>query len=216
MIFAIYDLEIARAIPPKDKADRLSGIDYCEGWTDFDGMGIACWALCLLDTDTWSISDPIVGTDPEGLWEQKCLWEQMTVDIGGEPINGLMIGGFNSRKFDDRLLQSHGYNLISNFDILDMVLSSAGMTNIAYWGLDPKRSYSLANISTSNGYSKTLGGEQAPIEWQRGNKRLVLDYCANDVRIEAKTLTLLLQGELIDPNTGDKLMYPMPGIAAIV
>lgn len=205
MKFAIYDLEIQRAIPPKNADDRLPDIDYCDGWHDIDNMGIACWSLCLLDSETWDISNPISGTDPEGLMEELCL------------IHGTAtVGGFNSRNFDDLLMQAHGHRIVSDFDILEMVLESAGIKNIAYWEMEPKRSYILASIAKGNGYEKTLTGEQAPIEWQRGNKRLVLDYCENDVRIEAETLKRLLLGELIDPNTGDKLLYPWPGIAAIV
>ncbi len=28
----VYDCEIVRAVPPKDPAERLPDIEYCEGW----------------------------------------------------------------------------------------------------------------------------------------------------------------------------------------
>ena len=62
-------------------------------------------------------------------------------------------------------------------------------------------------IAEKNGYHKTLTGELAPIEWQRGNQQLVIDYCKNDVLIEAETLKRLLNGTLIDPNDGQLLQY---------
>jgi hypothetical protein len=142
MIYGIYDLEIAKAIPPKVDADRLPGIEYCGGWTDYANMGVACWALCFLDTEDWSISEPIGGT---------------SINRFGEP--------------GERFLAHE--------------LISCGLSSI-------------------------------PIEWQRGNKEVVIDYCKNDVRIEAMTLQRLLQGTLMDPNTGNSLLYPMPGIAAII
>ncbi|MGH8266898.1 MAG: hypothetical protein ACRETS_06230, partial [Steroidobacteraceae bacterium] len=43
----VLDVEIARAIPPRD-GQRLSGIEYCEGWRDFRNMGLAC--VCTYDT----------------------------------------------------------------------------------------------------------------------------------------------------------------------
>jgi hypothetical protein len=215
MIYGIYDLEIAKAIPPKADTDRLPGIEYCGGWADYANMGIACWALCFLDTEDWNISEPIGGTAINQFGEPggRFLAHEL-ISCG---LSSIPIGGFNSKKFDDQLLEEFGFSAnTSDFDILEMVLEAAGMAEIKYWELEPKRSYSLAQIANANGYQKTLSGEQAPIEWQRGNKEVVIDYCKNDVRIAAMTLQRLLQETLMDPNTGNLLLYPMPGIAAII
>jgi hypothetical protein len=197
--YLIYDLEIIKAIPPK--GDRLEGVEYCGGWTDYEGMGISVGATCLLTTigaseGDWVISEPRSFT---GL-----------VDLGGHLqahllTPGLPIGGFNSRKFDDKLLSANGIDLTSGFDILDMVLEAAGWKGRAYWNNGFK--YNLATIATANGYEKTLSGEEAPIEWQKGNKEKVIKYCENDVRIEAETLKRLLLGTLIDPNTKQLLKH---------
>ena len=37
----IYDCEIIKAIEDK-KHPRIEGIEYCDGWKDFTGMGLAC------------------------------------------------------------------------------------------------------------------------------------------------------------------------------
>jgi hypothetical protein len=215
MIYAIYDLEIIKAIPPKNEADRLLDIEYCDGWTDYKKMGISVGAYCLLDTETWETSEPTAYlfdrafncTDtptPESLKEMARYTAQ---ELVGE-ISQYQYGGFNSKKFDDNLLSEVLQipdSVRSNFDILEMVINAAGDTDVAYW--DEGRSYSLAKIAQANGYQKTLSGELAPIEWQRANHQLVIDYCKNDALIEAETLKRLLQGSLIDPNTGKTLRH---------
>lgn len=37
----IYDIEIVKAIPPKDDKERLPDIEYCAGWHDHAGMGVS-------------------------------------------------------------------------------------------------------------------------------------------------------------------------------
>lgn len=42
----IYDIEIAKAIlGPKEKP--MPGVEYCQGWTDYVGMGIS--VICAYD-----------------------------------------------------------------------------------------------------------------------------------------------------------------------
>ena len=36
----IYDIEIIKAIPSKN-GERITGIEYCEGWKDHANMGIS-------------------------------------------------------------------------------------------------------------------------------------------------------------------------------
>lgn len=201
MIFAIYDLEIAKAIPPKNEADRIPGIEYCEGWEDFRNMGISCWALCLFDSISGQISEPIAGTDPAKLLKEL---NSADIDLGGIPL-----AGFNSRKFDDKLMAAHGYRCHTDFDILEEILDSAEMKGVEYWNFTPPRSYSLGKIAKANGYEKTLSGELAPIEWQQGNHQKVIDYCKNDVLIEARIMRLFLRGQLLDPNTLKPLSPPL-------
>lgn len=196
-MYCIYDLEIIQAIPPKDEADRIEGIQYCAGWSDFKNMGISVGAICYLSdlNGEYEVSHPIGFTDIEDL-----IYETDTTEIDGLHYK---FGGFNSKKFDDSLMKANGFNVSSDFDILEMVLQAAGMENIKYWEMEPKRSYSLDRITRANGMEKTGRGDLAPILWQQGKKREVLDYCKNDALIEAKVLKLLLNGELIDPNTID-------------
>jgi hypothetical protein len=57
---------------------------------------------------------------------------------------------------------------------------------------------------------KTGNGALAPIWWQTGQRQKVRDYCRNDAQIEREVLRLLLNGELIDPNTNKKLSWTTP------
>lgn len=202
MIFAIYDLEILKAIPPKEDSERIPGIQYCEGWGDFAGMGVSCWARCFFDSASEAIFGVQSGTAPKAL---IAALDKADIELGG----GISLGGFNSRKFDDRLMAAQGLECRSDFDILDLVLAAAGVEKIAYWEMQPKRSYALERLAKANGYEKTLSGELAPIEWQKGREDIVLAYCQNDVLIEAETLRRLMQGTLIDPNTDQILPPPM-------
>ena len=187
--FCVIDLEIRKAIPPKNDADRIPGIQYCAGWHDFENMGISSIAL----------STELVAHD----WDLHSCKDH----IEGLKEDGWLIGGFNSRKFDDKLLKANGLNFDSDFDILEMVLMSAGMDDVNYWDMDPKRSYSLNNICNANGLVKTGRGDQAPIWWQQGEVHRTHNYCHNDVVIESAVLDRLLHGGLIDPNTGEKLSF---------
>jgi len=206
--YAIFDLEIIKAIPPKDEADRIPGIEYCAGWGDFKNMGISCISFCEL-----------VLQGDRALEHESYCWEwNLAYDVS-EQIQalreeGYLIGGFNSKKFDDNLLQANGYNhengihFTSDFDILEWTIAAANLEGVKYWEMDPKRSYSLDAITKANGSEKTGKGDLAAIWWQKGSKQKVLDYCKNDAEIEAEVLRLLLGGKLKDPNTGEMLRYP--------
>lgn len=184
----IFDLEIVKAIPAKGEP-RLEGIEYCGGWGDHAGMGISVGAFCVLDLDSGRISDSVAFVGGEGL--------EQVLELSRYPV-----GGFNSKKFDDALMAATfpSFERRSDFDIFELCLERAGQLGRQYWRDGLK--YNLDVISKVNGYAKTLSGELAPIEWQRGERQKVIDYCCHDVQIEALTLLKLERGELIDPNTG--------------
>jgi hypothetical protein len=47
----IFDTEIIKAIHDPKKGERLDGIEYCAGWGDHAGMGIATVSMCWLTED---------------------------------------------------------------------------------------------------------------------------------------------------------------------
>lgn len=208
--YAIFDLEIIKAIPPKDEADRIPGIKYCEGWRDFENMGISVISFCeLIINDGQYSTDSYCwewGNEPGDIYENKRDHVSFTINYLRD--EGFKIGGFNSKKFDDQLLQANGLDFTSDFDILEWTIAAANLEGVKYWEMERKRSYSLDSITKANGAVKTGKGDLAPIWWQQGEKQRVIDYCKNDSEIEAEVLRLLMCGKLIDPNTGEMLRYP--------
>lgn len=196
-MYLIYDLEIKNAIPPKNREEMLPGIEYCRSWGDFQGMGISVIGFSTLDFSSDEDQVDCFVFDPSPAIATFELAKQ----------SGFKVGGFNSKKFDDKLLAANYLNVASDFDILDMVLEAADMKGVQYWKLAKPRSYTLDAITQANGMSKTGRGDLAPILWQQGKQQEVIDYCRNDAWIEREVLRLLLAGELIDPNTGEKLHW---------
>jgi hypothetical protein len=202
--FLIFDLEIIKAIPPKHEDEWVDGVEYCTGWNDHANMGIACMSYAALSSENESVG---------------CVWSSAGGDVASgiaKVFNtykkcGYSIGGLNSRKFDDKVLQANHIDFQSDFDILDMVLHAAGMLGKAYWKMIPKRHYLLDVIASANGMTKTGHGALAPIWWQQGLYQRVINYCINDSVIERAVLRKLLAGELIDPNTNEKLVWSEGG-----
>lgn len=177
----IYDIEIIRGIPPRD-GNREPGIEYCGGWHDFAGMGIAC----------------IVAYDYFG----GC-WYTYSADHLGAFYNFTQnrqhIIGFNSRAFDDQLLAANGINVKTTYDLLEQVRIAAGypatyVKNVTPRGLD------LGSLALNNlGEGKTGRGDLAPILWQQGRHQEVIDYCKNDVMLVKKLMDKVTEGTLINP-----------------
>jgi hypothetical protein len=109
--------------------------------------------------------------------------------------------GFNSRNFDDKLICSYE---LTNYDLLVEIRAAAGYQS--YKDVPTGCTYKLDAIAQASDCAKTGSGELAPIMWQRGQWKEVIDYVKMDVEITSAILDLGLAGELIDPNTGRKLL----------
>jgi hypothetical protein len=117
--------------------------------------------------------------------------------------------GFNSKNFDDKLLQANGINLSTDYDVLEQIrIAAYGSPN---WQACPKGfSYSLEAITSANGFKKTGHGALAPQLWQDGKRQEVISYCINDCLITKEILLLGMNGLLKDPNTGNFLKLEPP------
>lgn len=200
----LYDLEILRCIPPKNASldDRY---DYCDGWGDHAGMGISVAAF------RWGkIVEP-----------RKVEWQEAGYVIGDTYGLSLLrkvaqtprviVAGFNSVAFDDRLLKANGVELTTQYDLLREVRIAAYGT-ASHNAMPRGHSYALGKIGEANGHPKTGTGELAPELWQGGYHKAVIDYCLNDVLTSCALLDLGLAGELVDPNTGKNLtLWPLYG-----
>lgn len=200
-----YDLEIVKAIPPKDASEKIPGIEYCQGWTDFGGMGISVIGCCWIQIDgngRVSRLDPMVLiADKYGL----AKFAKMVNDADG-------IVGFNSRNFDDKLMAANGVRVTTSYDLLEEIRIAA-YGSADYRDCPKGYSYKLGHIAAANGLAKTGDGANAAIQWQQGHHGEVIEYCKNDVAITAKLFRMGVMGTLKDPNTGQLLQLAEVSLA---
>jgi len=186
----VYDCEIINRIPEAGgyKDPRYT---YCDGWKDFQNMGISVIAYGCINTSIQITHSK----HPDFSSFQKAV------------NNAERIMGFNSKEFDDKLCAANNIQVTTTYDLLEEVrIAAYGSPN---WEDQPEGfSYSLGAIAKANKMSKTGSGTQAPKLWQQGLKQDVITYCINDVRMTANIYLLGIKGVLIDPNTGVNLLLP--------
>lgn len=177
-----FDLEIIKAILSKGEVP-VPGIAYCNGWTDYLGMGVAILVARRLDN-----ADNKIAFTGDPLFQQVGILPlsdfQLLVDRAD------LLIGHNSRGFDAKVLQANGV-IIPERKHLDFYheVKLAQKTNF------PK-GFKLELLSPRcGGPSKTDSGALAPHRWQRGEKLRVLDYCRNDIEmVRAVALYYALHG----------------------
>lgn len=189
----VYDCEIIKMVP-KRFYDTLEDYEYCNGWNDFDNMGIAVIGICDID------SEELVAFTEGSILNTRPIDD--LVELLGE--FNYKIWGFNSLNFDDKLCRANGLDIHTDHDLLCQVrLAAFGSAN---WEDQPYGfSYSLDAIAQANGMAKSGSGELAPKLWQDGKHQEVVEYCLNDCLVTARLIKLFESGSLIDPNTGEKL-----------
>ncbi|MBD2771395.1 hypothetical protein [Iningainema tapete] len=181
--FIIYDCETAKCIP---NGDRSPNLQYCKGWDDFEGMGIA--VICAYSS--WDDCNHVYLQD-------NLVNFQALVDQAQEIV------GFNSLSFDDKLCAAKGLQVKTTYDLLCHIRVAAGMPPHYVKGVT-RSGYSLEQLAKVNlDYSKSQTGAIAPELWQKGNYGAVIDYCLTDVNLTRK----LYEGraKLIDP-TNQRLL----------
>lgn len=185
----ILDCEIVRAIPSA-KSDPLPGIEYCDGWHDFAGMGISVTVAYDFFADQYRVFCA------DNLRELQRLIDRSSHIIG-----------FHSCKFDGPLLAAHGVHIphAKHYDLRRETLIVAGHDPDAPH--DRNRGYSLDSMCAANGITiKEMSGAHAPIMWQRGQRGAVIDYCVGDVMRTNRLFTracasMTGAGHIIDPVT---------------
>ncbi len=173
----VVDVEIKKGILGRGESPR-PGIEYCGGWRDFAGMGIAC--VCTFEIET-RLTRVFFEEDFEEL--QRYLATAET-------------GGFNTRRFDMPLLAQHGILIDGSlhFDALEKIWIALGLDPDRF---DPRThgGWSLDKIMTATfGLAKSGHGAMAPVWWQEGRRGKVVDYCCRDVWLEAKLIEHLAAG----------------------
>lgn len=187
----VYDLEIARAVQMKgDK--RLDGVDYCGGWTDFAGMGIASLVAYDLEEARFRV-----------FMQDNLLAFQDLVNARSRVI------GFNSLAFDNRVCEAAGIVVPAekSLDLARLIWKAAGIPE----GEHPK-GFGLDAICQANKLGAKSGQAlMAPVMFQRGDIGGLLDYNIEDVRLTLRLYRLLATaGGCIDPRNGEWLKVVVP------
>jgi hypothetical protein len=187
----IYDVEIVRCIPEKD-APRREDLEYCEGWTDYAGMGVS--VACVYDVEARSV---------------RVFLEDNLAELVELARNQVLVG-FNNHGFDDHVLAAAGVTWFASYDLLAEIRAVADGSRTYVRGLT-RAGRKLADVCAANLAShnqKTGSGAHAPELWQKGRRGEVIDYCIRDVLLLAKVIAKLPR--LIDPATGRELSVRMP------
>lgn len=201
----ILDVEIKKAILGRNETP-IAGIEYCDGWRDFVGMGIS--VVCTYDTTT-HLSRVFLEEDLRDL----------ATYLDGKPT-----AGFNTKRFDLPLLREHGVDIGSlpegaqsrqgpHYDILEEIWIALGLNPDKFnprthggWGLD-------AVCQATLGIAKTGHGALAPVWWQQGKRGKVIDYCLNDVWMEGSLLLHIIQNDGLVTNGKEQVRVSPPSWA---
>lgn len=191
----IYDIEIEKAIPPKDPADRLDGIQYCDGWSDHANMGIAC-----------------IGVYDSLAHRYRVYCQDNLADFVGlssyhRELKSPLVG-FNNIAFDNAVLAANGIDIPDEccLDLLQKIWLSAGLAPTYQGG--SHNGFGLDACCKANfGLKKSGKGALAPAQWQRGQIGAVIDYCLNDIYL-TKRLFHRIVGEhsIKDPRNPDNTL----------
>lgn len=192
----IYDCEIIRAIPPKNPADTIQGIEYCGGWRDFENMGISVIGAYDYEQDRYRV---FCKDNPD---EFQDLVDQADVVVS-----------FNGLAFDNRLVEANGLTVPDDksYDLLVEIWRAVGLGPTFEY--PTHAGYSLDAMVKVNfpGEAKTSRGDLAPVLWQQGQVGRVIDYCLQDNRLTKLLLDRVIRdGTLINPKNTDELLLMTP------
>jgi hypothetical protein len=184
----VYDTEIVRKIPDSGE-ERIPGIEYCNGWTDFVGMGIA--VLCAID-----------------LWTDRAhVFLEDNLDDFAKLVaaRGNLVIGYNSKRFDDKLLAAHEIRVETAYDLGEEILSAIKSRRKLVKGGQTLSEIARVNLNAQ----KALDGAQAPVLWQQGKRGQVINYCMKDTWLLAQLVRM--GTKLKDPVTGQLFeVAPIP------
>ena len=189
-----YDCEIIRCVPQGCRPQH-GNYQYCRGWGDYVGMGISVVGVALqTPTKTWY--DVLVFDGTDGIRQRERFKKAMSLAD--------RIVGFNSQHFDDQLMQAHGINVNTDYDLLKEVRVASGQPPNYVQGRT-RRGYNLGNLAKANlGASKAGDGADAPKMWQDGQRQQVIDYCRQDTRLLVELYNR--RTELKDPTNGKQII----------
>lgn len=183
----IFDIEIKHGVAPQDASQRKENIKYCDGWTDYQNMGIACLACYDYTADKYRV-----------FGENELSDFQQFIESQDKAI------GFNNNRFDNNVLRAN--NIViqpsQSYDILAEIYSALGSFQKGC------RLDDVVKANFPNSAGKTGDGALAPELWQTGFHTRVIDYCLNDVRLTKMLLDKILRhGHINNPVQPEKTLW---------
>lgn len=199
MKILIYDCEIANAIAHRNEP-IIPNINYCKGWDDLQGMGIACVTAYDYSMDQYRV-----------------FFEDNLNDLDALVDDSDLIVGFNNNRFDDDLMAVNGIVIDPDktYDILQEIWYAAGHGYVRRrdaFEFKIHGGYSLDSVAEVNVKVKKSGkGAHAPILWQQNKRGQVVDYGLTDTWLTKKVFDkILTNAKLIDPKSGRSLDLVKP------
>jgi CHAT domain len=170
----IYHCQTVRSVLT---ANRVQGIQYCKGWEDFKGMGIAV----ITAYSSWDDQYHVYLNDNFSQF-------QLLVNQAERIV------GFNSQKFHDRLCLVNDLKVITTYDLYLEIRKAVGFST------EEKiiTGYDLESIAQVNlNYGKTGFGSFPSQDWQKNLQGKVIDYSLKHLIIIKKIYEQ--RNNLIDP-----------------
>lgn len=196
----IFDAEIIRAIaikPEQREQYDEQGIEYVTSWDAHDQMGIAC--LCAP-----TMAQCLSANSGAELYREAIFFTEQTIGNAEYYFNQFaLLVSYNGLSFDVPLLRANGCFLddARHYDLCDTFKRASG-----------KRA-SMDNLAGANDLPRKTGhGANAPVMWQRGQRREVVEYCFSDCIVLAHLFARVLEtGQLQNPHTGAMVKIEGPG-----
>lgn len=189
----IYDIEIAKAICGRNE-QRIEGVDYCEGWHDHAGMGIASIAAFDYIEDRYRVFMA------DNFGEFAALVKERSPIVS-----------FNGISFDNRVCAANEIDLPNEntYDILVQLWRAADLGST--FNFKTHGGFGLDAVCQANfGVGKTGSGALAPVQFQRKQYGALLDYNLTDVhRTKLLFDRILATGELVDPRNRNRMLRIM-------
>jgi hypothetical protein len=194
----VFDSEIKNMILGRNERPQ-PGVRYCNGWSDYEGMGIS--VVCAYDLDTGMMHTLHPQDDVQDASLLKILFSRADYIVG-----------FNNHGFDNNLLKAFGVEVPAgkSYDIYEQVIDAAGLSNAPFAA---RKGYRLDDLTRANGLTRKNddeGGALAPLLYQRGDHERLYKYCQNDVMMTVEVLTYIVQQKLVCPRSGSVLPVRSP------
>lgn len=186
MRYVVYDIETELPALKKGEAPDW-GVTYA---SRFDPAEMGVSVLCAFDSIDGSYH----------VYLEDNLQDFAEIAWGAD-----LLVGFNNIRFDNQALAARGIHLDSSrcYDLLQEI-RTARAGNFA--------GHSLGAMCERNlNEPKTESGAMAPINWQKGRRGTVIDYCLRDVHLTRKLFEAVFDGPLISPVDHSLLYLSNPG-----